>query len=105
MNVAEFLNNIKADLIEVVGKLTGHPVADDVAQVVQKIEGVTEGDVKADEPELKADVDKAADDVKTDAEGLVHDVAGAVEGETTPAAPEAAESASEAPATETTPAA
>jgi hypothetical protein len=101
MNVAEFLNGIKADLIEVVGKLTGHPVADDVAQVVQKIEGVTEGDVEADAPELEKDVETAADDAKTDAEGLVHDVAGAVEGETTPAAPEAVEAAPAADGTST----
>jgi hypothetical protein len=95
MDFTEFLNGIKTDLIGIFGKLTGHPVAEDVANVVQKIEGVTEGDVKADLPELKGDAEKAADDVKTDAQGLVHDVAGAVEGETAPAAPEAAEAAPE----------
>lgn len=93
MDFTEFLGGLKADLVTIFDKLSGHPVAEDVANVVQKIEGVTEGDVKADLPELKGDVEKAADDVKTDAQGLVHDVAGAVEGEATPAAPQAPEAA------------
>lgn len=93
MDIADFLAGLKADLVTIFDKLGGHPVAQDVAGVVQKIEGVTEGDAKADAPELKGDVEKTVDDVKTDAEGLVHDVAGAVEGEATPAAPQAPEAA------------
>lgn len=105
MDFTEFLSSLKGDLVTIFDKLTGHPVADDVAGVVQKIEAVTEADVKADAPKLEGDVKTAADDVKTDAEGLVHDVAGAVEGETAPAEPEGAQGAPEAPAAETGPAA
>jgi predicted RNA-binding protein len=97
-----FIEELKGDLVSLYEKLHGSALADDVARIVQKIEGTVASDVKADLPKLEEDVQTTAGDVKEDVVGLAQDVKADVEGTdtTAPAAePESgAEGVSEASA-------